>query len=247
MSRVIAFWSPGSSGATTLLLNVAAALAARRISLVAADLNVLRPSLALNADLLPHEAPQSACLSALLPAMDGDRLTVDEVMRRLLPGEGFPMLPGVLDVVAANRLTEAHVQQIIQVLRGRFDLVLVDCTPALDSVACFPILEMADRICLVTGPGITSRFHTRRFVLPLRGMGWEQRTTLIYNRAGSLPPEQIAHDIGLPVAASLPELRTMDGLVEAGRIAYLSASVLPALGRFRTAVDRLASLVAQGV
>jgi Flp pilus assembly CpaE family ATPase len=246
MSRLVAFWSPGGSGATTLLLNTAAALGARRMSIAAVDLNLIRPSLALYADLLPHDMPQSACLSKLLPALDGGRLTVDEVTRRLLTASRFVMLPGMLDVVAGTRLTEQHVEQLLQVMRSRFDLVLVDVTPHLDSAACLPVLEMADRICLVAGPQIASRLHTRRHLLPLRGTGWEEKLSLVSNRAGAIPTAQMAHDCGLPVAAVIPELKAMESLLEAGRIAYEAQAVLAPLARFQRAVDQLATLVARG-
>lgn len=247
MSRIIAFWSPSHAGATTLLLSTAAALGARRGNLVAVDLNVVTPSLALYADLLPHEAPQEACLGRLLPVLDGGRLTIDQLTQRLLPAETFPVLPGVLDAVAANRFTEVHLRRIVQVLATRFDLVLVDLSGPLDSVGCLPLLELADVVLLVAGPEIASRFHTRRFVLPLLSAGWDQKTRLVLNRAaGADLLRQAAEDIGLPVALDVPELRAMPGFLEAGQIAYYSQSMLPGVLRFRAAVEELASLAAQG-
>lgn len=243
MSRLVAFWSPTGAGATTLLLNVASALSAQRVVLVAADFNLTAPSLALYADLLPHDAPAEACLSKLLPALSGERLTADEISRRLLPGPGFSALPGMLDVVGASRLTEGHMRQLLRALSTRFDLVLADLTPAMDSIGCLPVLEQADLICLVAGPEIASRFHTRRFVQPLMGMGWEEKTALVINRAGGINPTEAEHDIGLPVAATVPDLKLMPDLIEAGRIAYEARTVLPALGKFRNAVERLGALV----
>ncbi len=247
MSRLVAFWSPSGAGATTLLLNVAAALGAQRMHLIAADLNLTAPSLALYADLLPHEAPGDACLSKLLPALSGERLTMDELSRLLLTGPGFAMLPGMLDVVGGSRLTEGDVRLLLRMLRSRYDLVLADLTPAMDSVGCLPVLEQADLVILVAGPEISSRFHTRRFLLPLMGMGWEEKTLLVINRAGGLGVDQIAQDIGLPVAATVPELKSMPEMIEAGRIPYEARTLLPSAGKFRTAIDQLASLVLKGV
>ncbi len=247
MSRLIAFWSPSGAGATTLLLNTAAALSARGLRPVAADLNLTSPSLALCADVLPYDHPMEACLSRLLPVLEGGRLTLDELVRRLLPADGFSVLPGFLDAVAASRVTEAHVRQIIGLLQQRYGLVLADLTPALDSVACLPVLEAADRIILVTGPEIVSRFHTRRLVIPLKAMGWDTKTALVFNRAGGLPESQLSQDVDLPVAVAIPEWKGMAGLMEAGRIAYQSRIMPPVPGRFRAAVDRLAGVIAQGV
>lgn len=245
MSRLIAFWSPSGAGATTLMLNLAAVLGARRVNLVAADLNLTAPSLALAADLLPHDRPQSACLSRLLPLLEGGRLTAEELTRQILPGPGFGLLPGVLDVVAGSRMTEGHVRRILQLLAGRYDYVLADVTPALDSVACLPVLEMADRVILTLGPEIGSRFHSRRFLLPVKAMGLDSKFVAVLNRAGSVPVDQVSLDIDLPVRVTVPEFRLLPGLMEAGQIAILSQSVHPALGRFRAAVDGLATLLMQ--
>jgi MinD-like ATPase involved in chromosome partitioning or flagellar assembly len=246
MSRLIAFWSPSGAGATTLLLNTAAALGARHADVAAVDLNLTAPSLALHADLLPHANPQSACLSKLMPALEGQRLTLDELHRRLLMAPTFAVLPGMIDVVTASQLTEEHVRRLLQLLTHRFGIVLVDVTPALDSIGCLPVLEQADQICLVVGPEIASRFLTRRVVMPLDAMSFLPKTSLIYNRAGGVDERQIASDIGIPVQHSVPDLSVMNSLIEAGQIAQLGQSLRPALNRFRTAVDRLATLVAQG-
>jgi MinD-like ATPase involved in chromosome partitioning or flagellar assembly len=246
MSRLIAFWSPSGAGATTLLLNSAAALGARRANLAAADLNLVAPTLALAADLLPHDRPLAACACRLLPLLESGRLSMDEVHQSLLFGQTFAVLPGILDVVAASRVAEGHVRQLLQVLSSRYDLVLADVTPALDSVGCLPVLEMADQVILVTGPDLASRFHTRRHLLPVRAMGLADRCRLVLNRSGGTAPVRIAQDVGLDLTLAVPDLRLMPGLVEAGQIAYLSQAPHPALARFRTAVDELASLLAQG-
>lgn len=246
MSRMIAVWSPSGAGATTLLLNIASALGSRGLQVAAADLNLTTPSLGLYADLLPHDAPSNLCLSRLLPAMSGGRLTYDMLSRLMVPGPGFMLLPGVLDAVAANRLTEGQVQQVLRLLLPRFDLLLVDVPPALDSIGCLPVLELADLVLLVVGPDLASRFHTRRLALPLLGMGWEQKTALVLNRAGGISEGRVAEDIGLPVSAALPELKQMANLIESGQIAYDMPTILPAAARFRQAVERLVGVVMAG-
>jgi MinD-like ATPase involved in chromosome partitioning or flagellar assembly len=245
MSRLIAFWSPAGAGASSLLLNTAAALGALSPGVVAADLNLPKPSLALSADLLPHDRPQAACLSRLLPLLEGGRLTPDDLQARMLQGPGFGLLPGVLDVVAASRMTEGYIRRILHLLLGRHPLVLADLTPALDSVACLPVLEMAERIVLVVGPEIASRFHTRRHVAPVKALGLDRRMIAVLNRAGRTDHRQVGADIDLPVALTVPDLRWMGNFAEAGQIAYLAQPVLPALAGFRSAVERLATQLLQ--
>lgn len=246
MSRLIAFWSPTGAGATTLLLNTAAALGARRVRLAALDFNLTTPSLALHADLLPHDAPQRACLSHLLPALEGERLTAEELGRALLPAHGFFMLPGMLDLAAASRLTAGQIRQIVRTLSARCDLILADLTPSIDSVGCRPLLEMADQVLVVVGPEIASRFHTRRALLELERTALPSRLGLLYNRAAGISAQQVGLDIGLPVMAVLPPLMGMESLTEAGRIAALSSAPMPGLQRFRAALEQVATQVMRG-
>ena len=246
MSKLIAFWSPSGAGSTTLLLNTAAALGARRANVAAADLNLTAPSLALAADLLPHDQPQSACLSRLWPALEGGRLSSDELYGALLHHNGFALLPGMLDVVTASRMTEGHVHRMLQLLGARFELVLADLTPALDSVACLPVLEQADLICLVVGPEIGSRFHTRRNMLPIKAIGLEAKVLPILNRGDASLREQVSLDIDLPIRAMVPECKLMGRMVEAGVIAYQARAVHPSVRSFQCSVEELATLVARG-
>ncbi|HYG57551.1 MAG TPA: hypothetical protein VD902_05735 [Symbiobacteriaceae bacterium] len=246
MSRLIAFWSPSGAGATALALNTAAALGAHRAGVVLADLNLVAPSLALAADLLPHDRPQSVCLSRLLPALEGGRLTTDELYRSLLQGNGYALLPGVLDVVAACRVSEGHVQRMLQLLGARYETVLADLTPALDSVACLPVLEMADVVCLVVGPDIGSRFHTRRYMLPVKAMGLDAKCRAVLNRSAQVSGAQVSADIDLPVAATVPDLKIMNGLMDAGMVPYLSQAVHASIRGFKSSIDQLATLLTQG-
>jgi len=247
MSRVVAFWSPSGAGATTLVLNAATALGARGLGVAAVDLNLTAPSLALYADLLPYDQPGEACLSRVLPALHGGRLTQAELSRHLLAGPGFSLLPGMLDLLSSSRLTEGDIRQLIRMLAARTDVVLVDTAAPLDSLGCLPVLELADLVVLVVGPEIASRFHTRRSVMPLLGAGWGPRLALVHNRSDGKSVAQVAGDVGIPVAAEVPDLRLMPGLVQAGEIAYAIRTVLPAMARFRSAVDVLAALVWKGV
>lgn len=248
MNRLIAFWSPTGAGASTLLLNTAAVLGARSNRRVAAaDLNLVAPSLALATDLVPHDLPDAACLSQLLPLLEGGRLTPDDVAGRLKYAYGFAVLPGVLDVVAATRMTEAYVDQLLRYLGAQFDCVLVDLTRALDSVACLPVLQMADRVVLAVAPDLASRFHTRRYVGVVRALELDPKLVGVLNRAtGSANPEHVARDIDLPIAVAVPEVSLMPALTEGGRLAVEARQPHPALGRFRSAVEQLAELFTPG-
>ncbi|HLO04377.1 MAG TPA: hypothetical protein VK191_14790 [Symbiobacteriaceae bacterium] len=246
MSRRVALWSPAGDGASSLLLNLAAALVGRPLSFAAVDLNLTTPSLTLYADLLPHNDPLSACLSRLLPQLEAERLALAELLPHLRMADGIPVLPGMLDPIGANRLQEAQIHRLLATLAERFDLLLIDTTPTLDSVAGFPLLEAADQILLVVGPGLSSRFHARRYLLPLRGLGWERKTLLVANRATEAEGRQVAADLGLPLVATIPDWGGMRGALEGGKIAYRSLSPLPSLARYKSAITALAARIAEG-
>lgn len=246
MSRRVALWSPAGDGSSTLLLNLAAALVGRPLSFAAVDLNLTTPSLALYADLLPHHDPLSACLSRLLPQLEMERLSLAELLPHLRMAEGIPVLPGMLDPIGANRLQEPQIHRLLATLAERFDLLLIDTTPTLDSVAGFPLLEAADLILLVVGPGLASRFHAGRYLLPLKGLGWERKTLLVVNRATEAEGRQVAADLGLPLAATIPDWGGMQGALEGGKIAFRSVSPLPSLARYKSAITNLANRIAEG-
>lgn len=246
MSRRITLWSPAGDGSSSLLLNLAAALVGRPLSFAAVDLNLTTPSLALYADLLPHSEPLSACLSRLLPQLEAERLNLAELLPHLRMADGIPVLPGMLDPIGANRLQESQIHRLLATLAERFDLLLIDTTPTLDSVAGFPLLEAADQILLVVGPGLASRFHARRYLLPLRGLGWERKTLLVVNRATEAEGRQVAADLGLPLFAAIPDWGGMRGALEGGRIAYRSVSPLPSLARYKSAITNLAARIVEG-
>jgi Flp pilus assembly CpaE family ATPase len=149
-------------------------------------------------------------------------------------------------VVAASRVSEENVVRLLQALLSRFDLVLADLTPALDSVACLPVLEMADLTVLITGPDLASRFHTRRHLLPTGAMGLQGRCRLVLNRTDGADIRRIGLELGLDPAAVVPDAKVITGLAEAGQIAYFSQAPHPGLARFRAAVEQLAALVLQG-
>lgn len=246
MSRRVAVWSPAGDGSTSLLLNLAAALVGRPLSFAAVDLNLTTPSLALYADLLPHQDPLSTCLSRLLPLLEAERLSLADLLPHLRMADGVPVLPGMLDPIGANRLQESQIHRLLETLAERFDLLLIDTTPTLDSVAGFPLLEAADQILLVVGPGLPSRFHARRYLLPLKGLGWERKTLLVANRSTEAEGRQIASDLGLPLISTIPNWGGMKSALEEGKIAYRLVSPLPAHARFKGAVAELANRLAEG-
>jgi len=77
----------------------------------------------------------------------------------------------------------------------------------------------------------------------MRRWGWVASLAAVLTRGGASSAGQVALDIDTPVKAVVPDLRQQRDYLEAGQIAYLAQPPGPVLGRFRTAIDTLATLV----
>lgn len=203
MSRVIAVWSPGGAGATTLTLALGVAAAQRRLQPLLADLNLGQPDIALRLGLLREEHPLAPCLTHLLPDLTGRRLnpeTLHQCLRRPPRFPGLAVLPGVLRPLDGSRVSEEHLLQLLSHLRRESPLVLLDTAPALDSLGTFTALQAAEAIYLVIDATERSRFHLARHLPLLPELGIPpRRLHLVINgpRKGDMHQELDLEPIAL--------------------------------------------------
>jgi MinD-like ATPase involved in chromosome partitioning or flagellar assembly len=247
MSRVVAFWSPSRSGATTLLVNTAVALAAGGTRVAVLDLNLTSPSVALHLDLIPAARPLDACLSRLLPALQAGRLTADDLERYLLSPPDLPSLrvvPGLLEPTLGSRLTEQGVLSLLEAASRRHPLIFCDLSAPVDSVGTLPLLEAASALFLICSPEYPARFHTRRYLVTLADLGLLDRVRLVLNRAGPAEAGRAGAELGLGPAAVVPHLPDLVSFAEEGRPAARRRGFSRPLRRFQEAVGRLARLSA---
>lgn len=209
MSTTIAFYSPVHAGSTTLLLETALRMAQRRpdLRLLVLDLNLATPSAAFLLGQTAEEARQGG-LESLIPRLVGQRLDAASLQAALWTYPRYArlqVLPGVLDVLAAERLAPAALTTLLAEARHHADLILVDTTPSPHSPGCLPVLTVADRILLISGPRLADRLHTRRYAQLLQAGGLAARTTAIVTPAqGLLRRSSLTAELELPVGALIP-------------------------------------------
>ncbi|MEI5584943.1 nucleotide-binding protein, partial [Agromyces sp. CCNWLW208] len=162
--EVVAVWGPGGApGRTTIAVNVAAELAAsgHRVALVDADPygGAVAPSLG-----LLDEAPGFASACRLAGSAALDRAELERISQRYSsPRAPFEVFTGLVGPSRWPELSHERVAAALEVMRGRFEYVVVDTGFSLErdeelmsdqyaprrNAATFAALSAADRVLAV--------------------------------------------------------------------------------------------------
>ncbi len=195
--RIVAIFSPkGGVGRTTIAVNMAVAAASEPDSSVAlmdgsfqfGDVGVL---LNLN--------PKSKSIADLVPELEagGEPESLDTFM--MTHSSGLSVLLAPPSPELAETVTPAVAKRALEVLRGRYDLVIVDCASSF-SDATLAILDIADTIFTVLTLEITSIKNMRLFLEVADQLGYpDDKVQLVLNRADSALGIRVAdveHSIG---------------------------------------------------
>ncbi|MDI3280714.1 MAG: ATPase, T2SS/T4P/T4SS family [Bacillota bacterium] len=167
-------------GKTTLACNLGIALASshRRLTVIV-DLN---PCWGDAAALLDVEAKNGW---SNLVGKRVESLTIEDLRPSLIPhSSGVYLLPPPEEEVW-QALTAAQVAQILRLLQGEFEFVLVD-TPCSFDERVLPALERAARVFLVLQPDLSTLYKVKRALRTMDKLHIPQgKVQLILNRAGS--------------------------------------------------------------
>ncbi len=195
--RIVAvFSSKGGVGRTTIAVNVAAAAASEPGSHVAlmdgsfqfGDVGVL---LNLN--------PKNKSIADLVPELEagGEPESLDTFMQPHSSGLKVLLAPPTPEL--AEAVTPAAAKRALEVLRSRYDLVIVDCASSF-SDETLAILDIADTILTVLTLEITSIKNMRLFLEVADQLGYPaDKIQLVLNRADSALGIRVAdveHSIG---------------------------------------------------
>jgi pilus assembly protein CpaE len=195
--RIVAIFSPkGGVGRTTIAVNMAVAAASEPGSSVAlmdgsfqfGDVGVL---LNLN--------PKSKSIADLVPELEagGEPESLDTFM--MTHSSGLSVLLAPPSPELAETVTPATAKRALELLRGRYDLVIVDCASSF-SDATLAILDIADTIFTVLTLEITSIKNMRLFLEVADQLGYpDDKVQLVLNRADSALGIRVAdveHSIG---------------------------------------------------
>jgi septum site-determining protein MinD len=195
--RILIVSGKGGVGKTTLVANLAYALAELGQKVVALDANPTTPNLGLHFGF--HLASKT-----LHNALRGEA-EVEEVA--YWHPFGFYVVPGSLSLEDIKNANPEKLSEITLSLLGKADFVLMDCAAGLGKETISAI-EACDEIILLTNPDLPSVVDALRVLKVAEGMGKKSLGVVvnrIKNTSYELKSSEIESIIGLPVIAKIPE------------------------------------------
>jgi len=183
LGKVLAVFSPkGGVGRTTIAVNLALAaaqLSDRKIVLVDGDLTFGDVGVMLN-------LPPTRTISDLIPyANQLDEELLDTILATHPSGLRVLLAPPKPEL--ADLVTPEHMSLILARLRELFDYVIVDTMVTLNDVT-LAILDVADKVLVVTTPEIPAVKNVRAFLDTATALGYPaDKIEVILNRADASP------------------------------------------------------------
>ena len=197
--QVVAVFSPkGGVGRTTVAVNLAVAAAqelGRKVVLVDASFQFGDVGVLLNLNL------KNKSIADLAPELEAGELeSIDTFVINHSSGVRVLLAPPSPEM--AELITPSGVKRVLEALRARNDLVVVDCTSWFNDTT-LAILDASDLILTVLSLEITSIKNMRLFLEVVEQLGYEDgKVELVLNRADSTLGIRIAdveHSIGRKV------------------------------------------------
>jgi pilus assembly protein CpaE len=180
--RVIAIFSPkGGVGRTTIAVNLAVAAATelgRSVVLMDGSFQFGDVGVLLNLN------PKNKSIADLVPELEqGEPESLDTFV--IKHSSGIEVLLAPPSPEMAELITPAGVKRVIEALRRRHDLVIIDCTSWFNDTT-LAILDAADDVLTILSLEITSIKNMRLFLEVAEQLGYEQsKVKLVLNRADS--------------------------------------------------------------
>jgi pilus assembly protein CpaE len=202
LGKVISVFSPkGGTGCSTIATNLAIALQMEteaRVALVDGSLQFGDIAVLLNlkpvrtiVDLVPHmdELDGELVDSVIVPHSSGVKILL------------APPRPEMADLLAPD-----HMKRILEELKKSFDCIVVDTWTSLHDLV-LTIMDVSDRIVLITTPDIPSIKNTKLFFEVTEALGYPSEKVFLtvnkVDRRSSIRAEDIEAGIKHPVAATL--------------------------------------------
>jgi pilus assembly protein CpaE len=198
--RVVAVFSPkGGVGRTTIAVNTAVAAASEP----GCDVVLVDGSFQFgDVGVLLNLNPRNKSIAELVPELEagGDPDSLDTFV--ITHSTGVRVLLAPPSPEMAELVTPAAIRRVLEVLRAKSDLVVVDCAAAF-SDSTLAILDVADVILTVLTLEITSIKNMRLFLEVTEQLGYPpEKMELVLNRADSALGIRVAdveHSIGRKV------------------------------------------------
>ena len=201
--RIVAVFSPkGGVGRTTIAVNLAIGAAGQAASVVLVDGSFQFGDVG----VLLNLNPRTKSIADLVPELEagGDPESLDTFIVDHSSGLKVLLAPPTPEM--AELVTASSVRRVLEALRARFDLVVVDCGAAFNDPT-LAILDMADTILAVLTLEITSIKNIRLFLEVAEQLGYARdKVRLVLNRADSALGIRVAdveHSLGRKVDHSV--------------------------------------------
>jgi pilus assembly protein CpaE len=196
---VVAVFSPkGGVGRTTIAVNLAV-IAATELNkkVVLVDGSFQFGDVAVLLNLNPKEKSMFELVSDL--DAGGDVATVDSYTVSHSSGIHVILAPPSPEM--ADVITPAGVKRVVEALRERYELVVIDCASWFNDTT-LGILDLADVVLTVLTLEITSIKNIRLFLEVAEKLGYDDKVRLVLNRADTTLGIRVAdveHSIGRKV------------------------------------------------
>lgn len=210
---ITVFSAKGGCGKTTMATNLAAACAKRGDRVCLIDLDLAFGDVAIALQLFPDRGIADLAGRPL----GVDRKAIASIITTHSPGLDTvlaPVEPGVADSISASLVGE-----LLQSLKGMYDVVIVDTPPAFTDQV-LTAFDASDHMALVTTLDIPALKNLKLTLETLELLGYaRERWNVVLNRADSkvgLAAEDVEKTLGVPIAAQIPSSRAVPASVNRG-------------------------------
>ena len=199
LGSVVAVFSPkGGVGRTTIAVNLAIVAATelnKKVVLVDGSFQFGDVAVLLN--LNPKDKSMFELVSDLEAGGDVDAVDTYTVTH----SSGIRVILAPPSPEMADAITPAGVKRVVEALRQRYELVVIDCAAWFNDTT-LGILDLADIVLVVLTLEITSIKNIRLFLEVAEKLGYEDKIRLVLNRADTTLGIRVAdveHSIGRKV------------------------------------------------
>jgi pilus assembly protein CpaE len=200
--KIITFFcTKGGVGKTTLASNLAVSLSQetqKKVALIDLDLTAGDVCVMLN-----------ITVKATIADLVKEQETIDFPLidTFLVPHlSGTKILPAPLSPEQAEFVTTQHVEQIIKLLKDKFDYIIIDTAPLYNDIN-LAVLQSSDRILLLLNQELTTLKHVKTALDILKTFNMENKTRVILNQHCSvgIKVKDLEKTLGTNMTSIVPE------------------------------------------